>query len=94
MAHVKAAEEKAAGGNRFFLVAGKYSNKELGQVIRKNFPDLASKAPTEQTPGGDFPQGGVFGFDNSKSKKVLGIEYNSFEKAITDTVNSLKDINA
>ena len=94
LAHVKAAELPEAGGKRFFLVSGHFNNKLLGQTLRKNFPDLADKLPTEKTAGGDYPEGGVFKVDNSRSREVLGIQYKQFDQTITDTAKSLEAIKA
>jgi len=94
LAHVKAAEVEEAGGNRFFVVAGKFNNKQLGAALRKGLPDLADKLPTEKTPGGDFPEGGLFDIDNSKSQKILGLKYRSFEESAVDTAKSLQSIKA
>jgi nucleoside-diphosphate-sugar epimerase len=86
LAHVKAMEVPAAGGQRFFAVAGYMSNAGIADIIKNNFPDLADKLPAD--PKSDIPED-VYGFDNSKSKEVLGIEYKSFEKSVVDTVKSL-----
>lgn len=94
LAHVKAAEVEAAGGNRFFVVAGKFNNKQLGAVLRKGLPDLADKLPTEKTPGGEFPEGGLYDIDNSKSKEILGLKYRSFDESALDTAKSLQSIKA
>ena len=59
LAHVKAAELEEAGGKRYFLTAGYFSNREIANIIRKNFPDRASNVP-ESAKGGDYPKGGVY----------------------------------
>ena len=94
LAHVKAAETADAGGKRFFLVSGHFNNKLLGQTLRKGLPELADKLPTESTPGGEFPEGGVFKVDNSRSREVLGIQYKQFEESVVDTAKSLQAIKA
>src|ERR1700710_242038 len=38
LAHVKAMEVPAAAGKRFFATAGKFSNKQILEIIRKHFP--------------------------------------------------------
>ena len=58
LAHVKAAEIPEAGGKRFFVTAGYFSNKEIADIIRDAFPDLESKLPTKETKGGDYPEEG------------------------------------
>ncbi|KAL3455579.1 NAD(P)-binding protein, partial [Aspergillus heterothallicus] len=91
-AHVLAIEKPEAGGHRFCLSPGKYSNRELVEVIREEFPELRDGLATEEDAlkGGDFPPGGWYGYDSSKSEKILGVSYRSFKESIVDTVNSLK----
>ncbi|GAB7363644.1 hypothetical protein MBLNU230_g4214t1 [Neophaeotheca triangularis] len=94
LCHVKAMTSAEAANQRFFITAGYFSNRQIAQVITKNFPEYKDKMPSDSTPGGDYPKEGVFDIDNSKVKKVLGIEFRSFEESITDTVKSLKDVGA
>lgn len=91
LAHVLALEKPKAGGNRFFLVAGHFDNKSIAEIIAKNFPEVKDKLPSKLE--SDLPKD-VYGFDNSKSKKELGIEYQPFEKTITDTARSIIDVGA
>ncbi len=58
LAHVKAMELPEAGSKRFFVTAGYFSNKEIADIIRDAYPDLASKLPTKSTKGGDYPKEG------------------------------------
>lgn len=91
LAHLRAMTVPEAGGNRFYIVGGHFSNKRIADVIRKSFPDLAARLPLGDTQD-DFPAD-VYGFDASKSKKVLGLEYIGFEKSVKDTVQSMLDLN-
>ncbi|KAI5309802.1 methylglyoxal reductase (NADPH-dependent) gre2 [Ascosphaera atra] len=88
-AHVLAMEKEEANGQRFFTIAGWASNKDVALIIAKNFPELKERIPEGEKlePGA---LGEWYGVDNSKSKKVLGLEYASLETSITDTVNSIK----
>jgi nucleoside-diphosphate-sugar epimerase len=91
-AHVAAAERDDAANKRFFTLAGHFSNKEMAQIIKKHFPQFED-LPSESTPGGDYPEGGLknyFGFDNKRSVQVLGLKYKTFEESIVDTVKSFK----
>ncbi|KAF2153710.1 NAD(P)-binding protein [Myriangium duriaei CBS 260.36] len=94
LTHVKAIEVEAAANKRFFVTAGHFSNKEIATIIRNNFPQYKDQLPTESTPGGDKPEGGVFDVDNSRTKDVFGIKFRTLDEAIIDTVKSLQDINA
>lgn len=93
-AHVKAGLEVAeAGGKRLFTTAGYFSNSELGQIVRRRFPEEEGRAPREGTKGGELPgEGGRFRFDNGVTEKVLGIRWRGFEESVVDTVESLKRI--
>lgn len=97
-AHLEAMERAEAGGKRFFTSAGYYSNREIARAVRKNFPDLADKLPDPETvkiaPGGDFPEGGTYKYDNSRATKVLGIDWIPLEQSCIDTVKSLQQIAA
>lgn len=92
LAHVKAMELPAAAGKRFFVTAGHFTNKEVAEIIRKNFPELEKELPGKDVKGGDYPVGGLYGFDNSRTKEVLGIKFTGLEECIVDTVKSLKAV--
>ena len=94
LAHVKAIELPEAAGKRFFVVSGQFSNRELADTIRKNFPKYEKELPGKDIKGGDYPEGGVFGYDNSRSKEVLGIKFRGLEESVVDTANSLKTAGA
>ncbi|KAF1983686.1 NAD(P)-binding protein [Aulographum hederae CBS 113979] len=88
-AHVKAMEVGEAGGKRFFITEGFYDNVEMVEVIKKHFPDLAEKLPTEVGEGAELPKE-IFKIDNSRGKEILGLKYRGFEECIRDTVESVK----
>jgi nucleoside-diphosphate-sugar epimerase len=92
LAHVKAIELPDAAGKRFFVTAGYFSNKEVTDIIRKNFPELENELPPKDAKGGDYPEGGVFKYDNTRAKEVLGIKFKSLEDSVVDTVKSLKPL--
>jgi nucleoside-diphosphate-sugar epimerase len=92
-AHVAAFEKAEAANKRFFVTAGKFSNKEICQIIKKNFPDFKD-LPSDSTPGGDYPEGtpekGLYGYSNKRSIEMLGLKYKSLEQCIVDTVKSFQ----
>ena len=94
LAHVLAAEQADAANKRFFLTAGYYSNKEIAEIIRDNFTDLASNVPGAKglEPGGRPTE--VYKYDNSRAVKVLGLKFTSLKDSIVDTVKSLKAVGA
>lgn len=91
LAHVKAIEVPEAGGKRFLLTAGHYSNGEIASAIKNNFPDLADRLPEDLK--SDKPEA-VYSIDNSRSKDILGIKYRTLEESVVDTVKSLRAIGA
>ncbi|POS78915.1 ketoreductase [Diaporthe helianthi] len=96
LAHVRAMTRPAAGGQRFYVVGGHFSNKRLADVMRVGFPDElgaagphgAAKLPPAEEVVDDLP-GDVYGFDNGRSRGVLGIEYRGLEESVVDTVRSI-----
>ena len=92
LAHVKAAELPAAANERFFVTAGFFSNEEIADIIRENFPQLQGQLPAKGTKGGEYPADGLYKYNNSKVKEVLGIQFRSLKESIVDTVNSLQDV--
>ena len=92
LAHVKAAELPEAANKRFFVTAGYFSNEEIADIARENFPELKDKVPPKGTKGGEYPPEGLFRYDNSQTKEVLGIEFRSLKESIIDTIKSLQAI--
>ena len=94
LAHVKAAELPEAANQRFFVTAGYFSNEEIADIIRANFPELKDELPVKGTKGGEYPEDGVFQYDNSRVKEVLGIEFRTLKECIVDSVKSLQAVGA
>ena len=90
LAHVRAAELPDAGGKRFFVTAGDFSNKEVAEAISEGFPEYKSNLPADLS-GGDY-QPGRPKYDNSRVREVLDIDFIGLKKSIQDTARSLKDI--
>ena len=96
LGHVLAAEKADAGGKRFFLVGGNFCNREIAEIIAEAFPALRSNLPSGEKalePGG-YPADGTYGFDNGRSKQILGLEYRTLKESIVDTVKSLQAVEA
>lgn len=95
LCHVLAIEKEAAANKRFFVTEGYFTNKQIVDIVRKNFPELKDKVPGPEVKGGDWPAGGkekCYRYDNSRVKSVLGVEFRGFEESIVDLVKSLKDV--
>jgi nucleoside-diphosphate-sugar epimerase len=90
LAHVRALTVAAAGGQRFYVVGGFFSNARLAGVVRRGFPQLGAWLPTdaEVDAAEDFPAD-HWRFDNARSRAVLGLEYTGLEASVVDTVESI-----
>lgn len=93
LAHVRAMMVPEAGGERFYLVSGYFSNAKIAGIIRekKEYEKLlGDKLPSRDliAQSEDFPDD-HWKFDTSKSRRVLGLEYIGLEKSILDTVESI-----
>ncbi|VUC24907.1 unnamed protein product [Clonostachys rosea] len=91
LAHVRAIEVPEAGGKRFLITAGHYSNKQIVELMRETHPELASRLPAD--PIDDFPKN-VYGYDNSAAREVLGIKFRSLKECVNDTTASLLALGA
>jgi nucleoside-diphosphate-sugar epimerase len=87
LAHVRTIEVSEAGGQRFFITAGHYSNKDIVDIIRDAYPELEDRLPPKDAPS-DMPKD-VYGYDNSKSIQVLGLKYRGLKESVIDTVKTL-----
>lgn len=92
LAHVRAIEVPEAGGQRFFVTAGFFSNKQIADVVRETHPELESKLPPKDSPS-DFPDS-IYEYDNKKSLEVLGLKYRPFKETVADTISSLLEVGA
>ncbi|KAK3175665.1 methylglyoxal reductase (NADPH-dependent) gre2 [Lecanicillium sp. MT-2017a] len=90
-AHVKAMENPAAGGHRLYTVGGRFTNKEIADIVRKGYPAFKDKLPGPDTPGGGCPPDTeLFKFNTDETNKILGIDWIPLEKSLGDLVESLK----
>lgn len=94
LAHVKALEVAEAADKRFFATAGYFSNKEIAEIIRKNFKEYENELPGKDVKGGGYPPKGIYRYDNSRTVEVLEIKFRSLEESIVDTVKSFKAVGA
>ncbi|KAJ5541662.1 NAD(P)-binding protein [Penicillium frequentans] len=90
LAHVLAIEKPEAGGKRFFTVSSHFSNKEIAEIIGQEFPEFRDRLPTgEALAPGDYPADGVYDFDNSRSREILGLKFRTLKESVVDSVHSL-----
>jgi nucleoside-diphosphate-sugar epimerase len=93
-AHVRALEVPEAGNERFFIVSGRYSYQKTADVLRESprIPEAYKKKVPLGQPGKNYPGPDVYDVDNSKSKRILGIEYRPFEDSIIDSALRLIEL--
>lgn len=89
LAHVHSIEVPEAANQRIFFTAGIATEKQMGDIVRKNFPEIASKLRDDLAD--NVPP---YTFDNSKSIKLLGTKYRSLEETVVETVKSLQRLGA
>ncbi|KAI6803714.1 NAD(P)-binding protein [Hortaea werneckii] len=94
LCHVLAMEKDGAANKRFFITTGYFSNKEIAEIIGKNFPQYKEGLPSASTPGGGYPEEGVYKVDNSNVVNTLGVKFRPLEESIVDTVKSLQAVGA
>lgn len=93
-AHVAAFEKDDAANKRFFTTQGYFTNKEITEIIKKNFPEYKD-ITSASTTGGDFPEGGtkeLYSYNNKRSVDILGLKYKTLEECIVDSIKSFKEV--
>ncbi|QRV94714.1 NADPH-dependent methylglyoxal reductase GRE2 protein [Ceratobasidium sp. AG-Ba] len=86
-AHLAAIEIPQAGNNRFLISEGQFNVGRLSDFIWKTYPERAQAKGIPKSKPEHYLPGGTYYPDNSKSKQILGLEYNSFENALKDTLD-------
>ena len=94
LAHVKAIELPVAANKRYFITAGYFCNKEIVDILREEFPDLAKGLPPKDTKTGGYPEEGIYKYDNRRTREELGIHFRGLKECIVDTVKSLQAVGA
>ena len=89
LTHVRAIEVPEAAGKRFFCTAGYFDNAAIADAIKAFYPKVGENLPLSYE--SDLPKD-VYGFDNSQTRHVLGIDYRGLEQCVIDTVKSLQEI--
>lgn len=106
-AHVEAAFRPGVAGNRYLVGEGRLSLYDLGQIVARELPDLASKVPKFEL--ADIAVRALAIFDkrlrtvlpelgekkdytNAKVKAELGLTLRGADEAVTAAVRSLRDL--
>jgi len=93
--HVLAMEKDEAANQRYFTTAGLFSNEDIVETIRREFPEYKDGLPQgEAMKDGQYPEGGVYKANNEKATKLLGGKWRTIDESVKDTVRSLKEIGA
>ncbi|KAK3399606.1 hypothetical protein B0T20DRAFT_434014 [Sordaria brevicollis] len=93
VAHVRAMVRPEAGGKRFYVVGGTFSNPRIAGIVHVMSPSLepyrhrgyCMRCFTKD----DMP-GKHWFYNNRRSKEVLGLEYREMDQSVADTVMSLR----
>ena len=89
--HVRAIERTETGGHRLFTTSGSFCNRDIYDVVKKNFPEYADRLPPQDLKGGEMPPADKhYRYDNSETERLLGIKWIPFEKSIVDAVKSFQ----
>ncbi|KAI3540820.1 ketoreductase [Colletotrichum filicis] len=90
LAHVRAIEVQGAGGKRFLTTAGFYSNEEMANALWNSFPSMREKLPEPGSYGGaPSPALRSFGYNTSRAKEILGLQWTPYERTVVDSTISL-----
>jgi nucleoside-diphosphate-sugar epimerase len=89
LAHVLAIELPEAAGERFFACTSMATQKDMCDIIRKEFPDIAASLRDDVSD--TLPS---FRVDNSKIVKALGLQFRSLEDTVVDTVRAIRALGA
>lgn len=93
-AHVRALEVPEAANERFFITGGRFSYQLFADTLRKStrIPATEKKNIPVGKPGEGYPGPDVYEVDSSKSKRILGIEYRTFEESIVDAAVNILEL--
>ncbi|KAK6197963.1 NADPH-dependent cinnamyl-alcohol dehydrogenase [Scheffersomyces amazonensis] len=86
-AHIEAFEKDAAQGKRLYLTAEKFSNEEMVDIVRKNFPEVAGKLPVAKP----IKRTMLDKSNDAFIKIILGKQYYGLEKTVVDSIKQLLD---
>ncbi|KJR87703.1 ketoreductase [Sporothrix schenckii 1099-18] len=102
LAHVRAIQVPSAGGQRFYVVGGHFSNGQLANIVREGWMQgggekaamAAARLPSAEETPDDLPAD-VYQFDNRRSRDVLGLrECRSLTESVLGTADSLLALGA
>jgi nucleoside-diphosphate-sugar epimerase len=91
IAHLRALELPEAINKRFLLTEGTYTFQNICGILRDSpkIPDSVKAKIPLGSPGQDNAGPHVYDLENSRSKKVLGMQYRTLEESVVDTALNL-----
>lgn len=92
LCHVLAIEKNETGNKRFFVAEGLYSNREIVDIVEARLNHGSEVSGRGKLLGGDYPEGGVYGIDPSKTKEVFDVEWRSLTESVLDTIDSFGEL--
>ncbi|MEU1956689.1 NAD-dependent epimerase/dehydratase family protein [Nocardia rhamnosiphila] len=90
--HILAMAEPSATGKRFVAACDgpALSHMEVAEILRRRFGPLATRVPTEESPGDDLPRPIIH---NERARTELGWRPCDVETSIVQTAQSVLDLN-
>lgn len=93
IAHVTPLSKPAEyAGKRLLVTPGYIADQDILDLANKEFPALKGKIPTGNPGTGSRNADKTAKLDNSRTNKLLGIKYISFEKSLKETIDSLLEL--
>lgn len=93
-AYVRALQVPEAGNERIFVAGGRSCYQQISDVLRAS-PQISEtekeKVPVG-SPGQGYPGPDIYDIDNSKSKRILGLQYRSLDEAVVDSAMKLIEL--
>ena len=87
--HLLAFQREDTAGHRLLLSEGDFDSQDLLNQVNADFPSVRGKIPVGNPEEGVRGKKVIQQVDNTKTKKLLGMEFISFEKSIDDTARQI-----
>ncbi|KAI1624895.1 NAD(P)-binding protein [Exophiala viscosa] len=91
IAHYQAAFAPGVGNQRFLVTQGGNTNQEIADIVRKAVPEWDERIPLGN-PGSHALKPELLKADNTKSREVLGVDYQGFEETIADSARNFYEL--
>ncbi|KAF2876210.1 hypothetical protein BDV95DRAFT_512242 [Massariosphaeria phaeospora] len=88
---LKAMTVPEAGNQRFLVCAQQFGCQDICDILRSRFAELSDRTPLGK-PGTSSLPPGAYSVDNSKVKRLLGVEFRTLAETVADVACCLLDI--